>query len=114
MSCHASIRDSVSRLGMSQPQQCTQCFSQHCWNGTGPGTSIRLADFDLRPRLNESLSFEQWNITMWSAGATGRQAILRIEDETAPGQAPGVMDGSLASVAGTITMASLVAAWALM
>jgi lysophospholipase len=66
----AAIAGSMRGLGMSMPPACEVCFRRHCWNGTtGAADGVGPQDFNLKPRLNESLSFEEWNSTVWTAGA---------------------------------------------
>jgi lysophospholipase len=63
----AAIRGSLRRLEMDIPEQCSKCFERHCWDGTVSSTEATADDFDLRPMLNSSLTFDEWNTTIWSA-----------------------------------------------
>jgi lysophospholipase len=63
----AVIRGSLRRMDIDVPEQCNKCFERHCWDGTVSSTEATANDFDLRPMLNSSLTFDEWNTTIWSA-----------------------------------------------
>ncbi|KAF5025162.1 hypothetical protein F66182_2738 [Fusarium sp. NRRL 66182] len=67
----AAIKGSLRRLDMDLPKQCEECFERHCWDGTTSDREASAADFNLRPRLDPELSFEEWNKTDWSAESSG-------------------------------------------
>lgn len=67
----AVIRGAMARSGQQMPDQCTQCFQRHCWNGTSSTGQVTLADYDLSPRLNQSLTFREWNETVWYSEGAG-------------------------------------------
>lgn len=66
MAC-AAIKHSLRRLKMNMPEQCKKCFEKHCWDGKEDWERVTLAQLDLKPRLNESLTFKEWNSTVWSS-----------------------------------------------
>ncbi|KAJ3466614.1 hypothetical protein MRS44_004178 [Fusarium solani] len=66
----AAIKGALQRTNIKLPSQCRECFDRHCWNGTTSSREATAADFDLRPRLNSSLTYEEWNKTEWSAGSS--------------------------------------------
>lgn len=67
----ATIMKSLGRLGMNMPAQCTQCFDRHCWNGKNSTANITDAESNPRLKLNENLSFLEWNDTVWTNGKLG-------------------------------------------
>ncbi|RGP76935.1 hypothetical protein FLONG3_5019 [Fusarium longipes] len=68
----AAIKGSLRRVNIDLPEQCTECFKKHCWNGTTSSQKATAADFDLKPRLDSGLTFEKWNKTDWySESKTG-------------------------------------------
>jgi len=62
----ATIRGSARKIGFTLPDACTQCFQRHCWNGSTWTRPITEADLDLQLRLNSSLSYAEWNATIWN------------------------------------------------
>ena len=68
----AAIRGALLRAGQQIPDQCAQCFQRHCWNGTNSTGEVTAEDFNLRPRLNESLTYAEENRTLWSVGSSER------------------------------------------
>lgn len=62
----ATIRGSARRIGYDLPEVCAQCFERHCWNGIVSTREITDSDLDLKPWLNSSLSYEEWNNTIWN------------------------------------------------
>ena len=68
----AAIRGALLRVGQQIPDQCRQCFQRHCWNGTTSTGEVTIADFNLTPRLNESLTYAEENRTLWSVGSSER------------------------------------------
>lgn len=66
----AAIKGALQRTNTKLPSQCQECFDRHCWNGMTSSREVTDADFDLRPRLNTSLTYEEWNETDWSAGSS--------------------------------------------
>ncbi|KAF4993218.1 hypothetical protein FGRMN_6582, partial [Fusarium graminum] len=53
----AAIKGSLRRVDIDLPEQCDKCFQRHCWNGTTSSRKATEADFDLKPRLDQGLSF---------------------------------------------------------
>ncbi|CAH0020252.1 unnamed protein product [Clonostachys rhizophaga] len=68
----ATIKKSAKRVNVTLPPVCTSCFNQHCWNGTNSTADITDADTNPRLRLNSSVSFEQWNTTVWGGNSTSQ------------------------------------------
>lgn len=68
----AVIKGAMGRAGIEMPEQCTQCFQRHCWNGNSSAGEVSSADWNLTPRLNASLTYEEWNRTVWNAGGSKR------------------------------------------
>lgn len=68
----AVIKGSMKRAGIETPDQCTRCFSKHCWNGEETKTKPTEEELNLRPRLNSSLTFQEWNTTVWGAMSSGQ------------------------------------------
>ncbi|KAM5347248.1 hypothetical protein ACJ41O_010253 [Fusarium nematophilum] len=66
----ATIKGALERVEMELPAQCRECFRKHCWDGKESSEKATAADFDLTPRLDPDLSFEEWNRTEWSAGTS--------------------------------------------
>lgn len=64
----ATIRGSARRVGVTLPDQCTQCLQRHCWNGETSDRGVTDADFDLPLRLDPGVSYETWNETTWLGG----------------------------------------------
>lgn len=62
----ATIRGSMHRLAMDQPEACKRCFDLHCWSGEESMGGIAGDAFNWRPRLNHSLTFQAWNNTTWA------------------------------------------------
>ncbi|GKT47313.1 lysophospholipase 1 [Colletotrichum spaethianum] len=63
----ATIRGSLTRLGIELPEKCQECFRRHCWDGTVATRTITPDDLNPRLRLNSSLSYAEWNQTYWSS-----------------------------------------------
>lgn len=65
----AAIKKSVERVGMQLPTSCGGCWSRFCWDGVEETGSVGDVDaaFDLVPALNQSLTWEEWNATLWNA-----------------------------------------------
>lgn len=61
----ATIKGSLERTGVDLPNQCTQCFARHCWNGTESNEDVTDADLDLRPRLDPTLTYKDWYDNVW-------------------------------------------------
>lgn len=63
----AVVRGSISRLGISEPAQCGECFRRHCWDGT---MADNVTESDVNPvlRLEPQTRYDEWNKTAWSAG----------------------------------------------
>ncbi|RMJ17343.1 hypothetical protein CDV36_003018 [Fusarium kuroshium] len=66
----AAIKGALQRTNTKLPSQCQECFDSHCWDGKTSSKVATAADFDLRPRLNTSLTYEEWNKTEWNAGSS--------------------------------------------
>jgi lysophospholipase len=62
----AVIHSSLARLDFDVPDQCTQCFNMHCWNGSTSDADITSASFDLTLRLKPDLSYREWNESVWN------------------------------------------------
>jgi lysophospholipase len=60
------IAKSMGRLGMDLPATCHKCFADHCWNGTVQNTP-QYPYYDPDLLLDSSLSFADWNKTVWNA-----------------------------------------------
>lgn len=60
-----AIQKSVLRMQVQLPEVCRTCFQDHCWQGdeddSEPGF---LAPF---PKLNQTLTWAEWNATVWNA-----------------------------------------------
>lgn len=69
----AAIRGSLLRLSIDIPVQCQRCFSRHCWDGRNSTVDVIEADMDPAPRLNSSLTYREWNATVWSVGAGSQE-----------------------------------------
>ncbi|TID00038.1 Lysophospholipase 1 [Colletotrichum higginsianum] len=72
----ATIRASLTRLGLGLPDKCQECFRRHCWDGEVATRAIAPEDLDPRLRLNPGLSYAEWNRTYWNSqkstgGGTG-------------------------------------------
>ena len=63
----AVIRGAMARAGQQMPDQCSGCFQRHCWNGTTTSGQLTAANYDLVARLNQSLSYKDWNQTVWNS-----------------------------------------------
>ncbi|KAM5362714.1 hypothetical protein ACJZ2D_012376 [Fusarium nematophilum] len=79
----ATIKGSLERLSIKLPSQCQECFEKHCWDGKNNTTKVTAADFDLTPRLEPNLTYEEWNKTEWSAGSSGSGAGSGEDDDSA-------------------------------
>jgi len=66
----AVIKKSLQRAKMKEPEACTKCWEQHCWNGT---MNNKTVDVGSGPRLvlNDTLSFAEWNKTVWESQGDG-------------------------------------------
>lgn len=64
----ATIRGSMMRLGLDMPAQCRGCYDRHCWSGANSAINATAMDMDPTPRLNSSLTFMEWNDTIWNVG----------------------------------------------
>ena len=64
----ATIKGSMARLKMDMPKQCEKCFHKHCWNGKNSTRKPHETDFNFKPRLNSSLTYEEWRKTQWDQG----------------------------------------------
>lgn len=63
----ASIKKSVARMGMELPEACQKCWSRFCWDGKeADGTVDVNKAFNLSPVLNQSLTWAEWNSTIWN------------------------------------------------
>ncbi|KAJ6445661.1 LOW QUALITY PROTEIN: lysophospholipase plb1 [Purpureocillium lavendulum] len=75
----AAVSRSMRRAGVDLPAQCARCFARHCWDGReaqgddakGSGSREAADLLDLKPRLNPSLTFQEWNTTVWQAQQAG-------------------------------------------
>jgi lysophospholipase len=65
----AAIKGSLTRVGIETPRQCKECFEKHCWDGKESTEKATAEGFDLSLRLNSSLTYQEWNDTVWSTGA---------------------------------------------
>ncbi|KAJ3528097.1 hypothetical protein NM208_g10373 [Fusarium decemcellulare] len=79
----ATIKGSLDRLSIKLPTQCQECFNKHCWDGKNSSTKATAADFDLTPRLEPNLTYEEWNKTEWSAGSSGSGGGSGEDDDSA-------------------------------
>lgn len=68
----AAIRGSMRRIGMNMPEQCDQCFKQHCWDGKESDQKVTEAEQDPRPRLDEELGYEEWYTGSWLKGSSAQ------------------------------------------
>ncbi|VUC23730.1 unnamed protein product [Clonostachys rosea] len=66
----ATIKKSLKRVNMTLPSVCTTCFNAHCWNGTNSTASITDAETNPSLRLNSSVSFQQWNTSVWGGNSS--------------------------------------------
>lgn len=64
----AAIKGSLGRVGLDLPRQCKECFERHCWDGEESTEKATVKDFDLSLRLDPSLSYQEWNDTVWTTG----------------------------------------------
>ncbi|GKT79924.1 lysophosphoplipase A [Colletotrichum tofieldiae] len=63
----ATIRGSLTRLGIELPEKCQECFRRHCWNGSVATRTVTPEDLNPSLRLNSSLSYAEWNQTYWNS-----------------------------------------------
>ena len=69
----AAITRSAERVCLDLPEQCTRCFSRHCWDGKESDAKVSEKDLDLKPKLNTTLTFQAWNSTVWQEGSGSSQ-----------------------------------------
>ncbi|KAH7326495.1 lysophosphoplipase A [Stachybotrys elegans] len=62
----AAVNASLARVEMEIPDQCTQCFNMHCWNGKTIQDEVTSAAFDLKLRLQSDVSYREWNESIWN------------------------------------------------
>ena len=63
----AAIKGALRRTDTDLPKQCTDCFNQHCWNGSTSDAEVSDANYDLPLRLYPNITYQTWNDTIWSA-----------------------------------------------
>ncbi|KAK7429397.1 hypothetical protein QQZ08_003989 [Neonectria magnoliae] len=71
----AAISGALQRVGMDMPPQCKECFDRHCWDGKETSEEVTAEDFNLQLRLNESLTYQEWNDTVWSGNGDEDQKV---------------------------------------
>ncbi|KAK1982817.1 LOW QUALITY PROTEIN: lysophosphoplipase A [Colletotrichum cereale] len=110
----ATIRGSLTRLGLELPGKCQECFRRHCWNGT----VATRTDLNPRLRLNPSLSYAEWNQIYWSSqtrtgGSSGGSGAGGGGGEATPSSTPNPSGASIATESGraaaAMTVASIIA-----
>lgn len=61
------IKRSLTRVNMTLPDVCKQCFSQHCWSGIEDDAAVVSEVVqNYRPLLEPNLTYTEWNKTWWS------------------------------------------------
>lgn len=60
----ASIRSSLKRVGMDEPDVCGKCWDRYCWNGQENETEP-LNFLEPALILNPGLGYEEWNSTVF-------------------------------------------------
>ncbi|KPM39729.1 hypothetical protein AK830_g6805 [Neonectria ditissima] len=81
----AAIAGAIKRVGTDSPPQCKECFDRHCWDGKETSNEASDEDFDLKLRLNESLTYQEWNDTVWAGNGD--------EDKKVPQSSAGSFGG---------------------
>ncbi|KPI35669.1 Lysophospholipase 1 [Cyphellophora attinorum] len=72
----AAIKKSLARAKIEEPEACGQCWEKYCWSD-GPANAeaglVAPAAVGAGPRLllNESLSFQTWNTSIWLSEGDG-------------------------------------------
>lgn len=63
LACGA-IHKSIMKMGLMLPEVCQTCMRDHCWQGDEDDSQpYFLAPY---PKLNQTLSWAEWNATVWS------------------------------------------------
>lgn len=58
-----ALHKSLAKLGIAEPQSCSQCWADYCWNGQIDQSQPSFLDPYLV--LDPTLSYEQWNTTVF-------------------------------------------------
>lgn len=59
-----TIHKSIMKMGLMLPEICQTCMRDNCWQGDEDESDpFFLAPF---PKLNQSLTWSEWNTTVWS------------------------------------------------
>lgn len=85
----ATIRGSARKLSYGLPQVCDQCFERHCWNGKISTAEIIPAELGPSLRLNSSLTYGEWNTTMWN------KAIVDVKSSTSTSGSASVIKSTM-------------------